>query len=95
MSQIGVTKIKRYEKVSVFDHCNTSELDFYYKQNLSTFTNTSTANVHISFSPLSFLDESKNSRVFILDADNEKIYKTDIDGNIISIMDLSSMYYTI
>ena len=94
MSQIGVPKIKRYEKVSVFDHCNTSELDFYYKQNLSTFTNTSTANVHISFSPLSFLDESKNSRVFILDADNEKIYKTDIGGNIVSIMDLSSMYYS-
>lgn len=93
MSQIGVPKIKRYEKINVFDHCNTSELDFYYKNNLSTFTNTSTANVHISFSPLSFLDETKNSRVFILDADNEKIYKTDIDGNIVSIMDLSSMLY--
>ena len=93
LSQIGVPKVKRYEKINVFDHCNTEELEFYYNKNLSTFTNTSTANVHICFSPLQFLDDTKENRVFILDADNEKIFKTDIYGNMISIMDLSSMLY--
>jgi hypothetical protein len=95
LSQIGVPKIKRIEKVNVFDYCKTENLDFYYNRNLSTFTNTSTANVHICFSPLKILDESKENRVFILDADNEKIYKTDVTGNIVSIMDLSSMRYLI
>lgn len=93
LSQIGVPKIKRIEKINVFDYCKTESLDFYYNRKLSTFTNTSTANVHICFSPLKLLDESKENRVFILDADNEKIYKTDVVGNIISIMDLSSMKY--
>ena len=39
------------------------------------------------------MDKTKENRVFILDADNEQIFKTDIYGNIISVMDLSSMLY--
>jgi hypothetical protein len=93
LAQVGLPKVKRYEKINVFDYCNTSELEFYYNKNLSTLTETSTANMHICFSPLKFLDNLKNSYVFILDADNEKIYKTDVDGNITSIITLSSIQY--
>lgn len=93
LSQIGLSKIKRMEKIRVFDNCNTNELDFYFKKETSTFTNTSTANVHICYSPLNVLDETKENRVFILDADNEKIYKTDDFGNIISTIDLSNVLY--
>lgn len=93
LSQIGVSKIKRIEKINIFDNCNTNELDFYYKKELSTFTNTSTANVHICYCPLNVLDETKENRVFILDADNEKIYKTDVFGNIISTINLSNILY--
>jgi hypothetical protein len=93
LAQVGLPKVKRYEKINVFDYCSTSELEFYYNKNLSTLTETSTANMHICFSPLRFSDESKKSYVFILDADNEKIHKTDVDGNIVSIIDLSSIQY--
>lgn len=93
LAQFGLKKIKRYEKLNVFDHCGTSQLDFYYDRNLSTLSETTTANMHVSFSPLKYLDNDKENRVFILDADNEKIYKTDVDGNIISTLDLSSMSY--
>lgn len=93
LAQTGLPKVKRYEKINVFDHCGTTELDFYYDKNLSTLSETSTANMHICFSPLKYLDKDKENRVFILDADNEKIYKTDVDGNIASIMSLSSMQY--
>jgi len=93
LAQSGRPKVKRYEKLSVFDFCGTSQLEFEFQKNISTFTETTTANIHICFSPLKFLDNTKESRVFILDADNEKIYKTDIVGNIVSTMSLSSMYY--
>ncbi len=93
LSQIGVPKIKRIEKINIFDNCNSNDLDFYYKKELSTFTNTSTANVHICYCPLNILDENKESRVFILDADNEKIYKTDVVGNLISTINLSDIKY--
>ena len=93
LAQVGLPKVKRYEKLNVFDHCATSDIEFYYEKNLSTLSETSTANMHICFSPLKYLDNDKENRVFILDADNEKIYKTDVDGNIVSTMSLSSMQY--
>jgi len=93
LSQIGVPKIKKYEKVKIFDYCDTNELDFYYNQKFSTFSDTTTANVHICFSPVKFLDESKENRVFVLDADNEKIFKTDTNGNVLSIINLKSAKY--
>ena len=93
LAQIGLPKVKRYEKVNVLDHSSTSNLEFYYDKHLSTLSETSTANMHICFSPLKYLDNSKENRVFILDADNERIFKTDVDGNIVSTMSLSSMQY--
>ncbi len=93
LAQIGLPKVKRYEKLNVFDHCATSDIEFYYDTNLSTLSETSTANMHICFSPLKYLDNNKENRVFILDADNERIFKTDVDGNIVSTMALSSMQY--
>jgi hypothetical protein len=93
LSQIGLNKIKRYDKIANFSYCNTKDLTFYYDEENTTFTNSSTANVHISFCPLKFLDNSKENRVFILDADEDKIYRSDIDGNIISVMDLSLLDY--
>ena len=93
LGQIGLQKVKRYQKLNVFDYCGTSDLEFSYNKKTSTFTNTSTANVHICFSPLQFLDNSKENRVFILDADNDFIFKTDINGNIISKIDLGNVLY--
>jgi hypothetical protein len=93
LSQIGLSRIKRYDKISKYTHCGSEVLDFSYEKELLTFTNSSTANVHICFSPLKFLDNSKENRVFILDADNDKIYRSDIHGNIISLIDLSLMEY--
>jgi hypothetical protein len=93
LAQTGQNKVKRYEKINVFDFCKTSQLDFYFEKNLSTFSETTTANMHICFSPLKYLDNSKENRVFILDPDNEKIYKTDVVGNIVSVISLSSVQY--
>jgi len=93
LAQTGRSKAKRYEKLNVFDFCGTSHLEFEFQKNLSTLSETTTANMHICFSPLNFLDNTKESRVFILDADNDKIFKTDIVGNIISTMNLASMQY--
>jgi hypothetical protein len=93
LAQVGLPKIKRYEKINVFDHCATSELEFYYDKNLSTLTDTSTANMHVCFSPYDFLDKTKESYVFVLDADNERIFKTDVIGNMVSTITLSSVQY--
>lgn len=93
LSQVGLPKVKRYQKLNVFDHCATSDIDFYYEKTLSTLSETSTANMHICFSPLKYLDKTKENRVFILDADNDRIFKTDVDGNIVSTISLSSMQY--
>lgn len=93
LAQLGLPKIKRYEKINVFDHCGTSELEFYYDKNLSTLTETSTANMHVCFSPYKFLDKTKESYVFILDSDNERIFKTDVIGNMVSTITLSSIQY--
>ena len=93
LGQVGLPKVKKYEKLNVFDYCAKSDLEFYYTQKISTLTSTSTANVHICFCPLKFLDNSKENRVFILDADNDLIYKSDVDGNIVSTMNLGDMRY--
>jgi len=93
LSQIGVSKIKRYQKLNVYNYCDTEELEFFFKPSLYTFTDTTTANFHVSYCPLNYIDENKENRVFILDADNDKIYRTDVDGNSISIIDLKDMDY--
>lgn len=91
LAQIGLPKVKRYEKLNVFNNCATSDIEFYFDKRLSTLSETSTANMHICFSPLKYLDNTKENRVFILDPDSERIFKTDVNGNIVSIMALSSM----
>jgi hypothetical protein len=93
LSQIGLSKVKRYQKRGKYSHCDTQELNFEYQKSVSTYTNSSTANVHISFCPLNFIDNNKENRVYILDADEDKIYRTDIDGNLITLIDLSSVRY--
>jgi hypothetical protein len=93
LSQIGIPRIRKYEKLSVFDYCKTDDVEFFYKKNLQTITNTSTANLHISFCPIEFLDDSKKSVLYVLDADNDKIYKTDVNGNEIATIDLSDIRY--
>ena len=93
LSQIGIPKVRKYEKLSVFDYCKTDEIDFYYGKSLQTFNNSSTANLHISFCPIEFLDDKKESVLYVLDADNDKIYKTDKNGVPIATIDLANARY--
>jgi hypothetical protein len=60
ISQIGVSKIKRYQKLSVYNYCNTEELEFYFKPTLHTFTDTTTANFHVSYCPLNYIARYDN-----------------------------------
>ena len=93
LSQSGQNKIRRYSKQFVLDYCNVEDFAFYFDRKLITFTDPLTSNLHICFSPVGMFDETKQNKVYFLDADKDKIHVADVDGNILNTIEFNSVYY--
>lgn len=93
LAQSGQNKIRRYNKQLVADYCNVEEFEFYFNRKLITFTDPLTSNLHICFSPIGMFDENKQNLIYFLDGDRDKIFISDIEGNIIDTISLSAVAY--
>jgi hypothetical protein len=93
LAQTGQNKIRRYNKQLVLDYCNVEDFEFYFNRRLLTFNPPLTSNLHICFSPVGMYDEEKQNLIYFLDGDRDRIWISDVDGNILNTIAFSGVFY--
>ena len=93
LAQNGQNKIRRYDKQFVLDYCNVEEFEFYFNRKLLTFTPPITSNLHVCFSPAGMFNDEKKNLLYLLDGDKDRIWISDVDGNILNTIAFSGVFY--
>ncbi|NBO99674.1 MAG: hypothetical protein EBU90_06045 [Proteobacteria bacterium] len=88
-AQPGKSNVKRFSKRATFDNCLQEEISFSYDINCDIYTNNQTSNLGISYVPLEIYNRGQ-SRVYITDSDNDKIYVYSVEGALINTVDLTN-----
>lgn len=88
-AQPGKNNVKRFSKRATFNNCLQEEVAFTYQTNTDTYNNNQTSNLGISYAPLENYDRGQ-SRVYITDSDNDKIFVYGVEGALIGTIDLSN-----
>lgn len=90
-AQPGFFNIKRFTKEPIFSHCNSEDLRFSLTSEIETYNVSTSAGQIISIAPLLSFNQGSVDKVWIADADEDRIYTYNVSGDRLNYFDLSAI----